>query len=113
MIETHSFSAGLAPKTLEAKIFQDADRLDAIGAIGVARCFQVSGRMDSALYDLADPAAKARPLDDRAYALDHFPAKLFKLADGFWTAEGRRLAAARTKLMRDFVTALRAEVMGE
>jgi uncharacterized protein len=113
VIETHSFSAGLVPKTLEAKIFQDADRLDAIGAIGVARCFHVGGRMDGALYHLGDPGAEARPLDDRAYALDHFPAKLFKVAEGFLTAEGQRMAAARTKLMRDFVTAFLAEVEGE
>jgi uncharacterized protein len=113
VIETHSFSAGLVPKTLEAKIFQDADRLDAIGAIGVARCFHVSGRMHGALYHLGDPGAEVRSLDDRAYALDHFPAKLFKVADGFLTAEGQRLAAERTKLMRDFVTAFMAEVAGE
>jgi uncharacterized protein len=113
VIETHSFSAGLAPKTLEAKVFQDADRLDAIGAIGVARCFHVGGRMDGALYHIGDPGAKARPLDDRAYALDHFAAKLFKVADGFLTAEGQRLAAARTKRMRGFVTAFLAEVAWE
>ena len=64
-IETHSFSADLAPETLEARILQDADRLDAIGAIGVARCFHVGGRMGGALYHPGDPGAEARPLDDR------------------------------------------------
>jgi uncharacterized protein len=111
-IETHSFSAGLAPWSREAKILQDADRLDAIGAIGVARCFHVGGRMGGALYHPADPGAEARALDDRAYALDHFPAKLFKLAEGFWTAEGQRMAAARIALMTDFVAAFRAEIEG-
>jgi uncharacterized protein len=86
VIEAHSFSAGLAPETLEAKIFQDADRLDAIGAVGVARCFHVGGRMDGALYHMDDPGAEARPLDDRAFALDHFGAKLFKVSDGLHTA---------------------------
>jgi uncharacterized protein len=57
VIETHSFSAGLVPETLEARIFRDADRLDAIGAIGVARCFHVGGRMAGALYHLGDPGA--------------------------------------------------------
>ena len=109
-IETHSFSAGLVPSTLEAKIVQDADRLDAIGAIGIARCFHVGGRMGGALYHPDDPAAVARALDDRTYALDHFPAKLFKVAEGFLTAEGRRMAAARTLLMRDFVAAFVNEV---
>jgi uncharacterized protein len=109
-IETHSFSGGLRPETLEAKILQDADRLDAIGAIGIARCFHVGGRMGGALYHPGDPGAEARPLDDRAYALDHFPAKLFRVAEGFQTAEGQRLASGRAALMRNFVAAFRAEV---
>ena len=113
VIETHSFSAGLVPETLEARIFRDADRLDAIGAIGVARCFHVGGRMDAALYHLDDPGAEARPLDDRAYALDHFAVKLFKAARSFLTQEGRRLAAVRTQRMTDFIAAFRAEIEGE
>lgn len=91
----HSFSAGVPPETLEAKILQDADRLDAIGMIGVARLFYIGGRMGSGLYDPADPAAANRPLDDKSYALDHFKAKLFKLADGFQTATGRAMAEER------------------
>jgi uncharacterized protein len=112
-IETHSFSANLVPETLEAKILQDADRLDAIGAIGIARCFHVGGRMGGALYHPGDPAAEARTLNDQGYALDHFPAKLFKLAGGFLTAEGQRMAVARTALMTDFVAAFLAEVEGK
>jgi uncharacterized protein len=111
-IETHSFSAGLPPMTLEAKILRDADRLDAIGAIGIARCFHVGGRIGGALYHPDDPGAAARPLNDQAYALDHFAAKLFKLADGFLTAEGQRLAAARAAVMRDFVAAFHTELDG-
>lgn len=109
-IETHSFSAGLIPTTAEARIVQDADRLDAIGAIGIARCFHVGGRMGGALYHPTDPAAVARAFDDRAYALDHFPVKLYKVAAGFRTAEGQRIAAARDALMRDFAAAFLAEV---
>jgi uncharacterized protein len=111
-IETHSFSAGLTPRTREARILQDADRLDAIGAIGIARCFHVGGRMGGALYHPADPAGQERPLDDRLYALDHFPVKLFKVSEGFLTTEGQRMAASRAELMRDFVTAFRGEVEG-
>jgi uncharacterized protein len=101
-ITTHSFSANLPPETLEAKILQDADRLDAIGAIGVARYFYISGRMNSLLHDLADPAAEHRPLDDSRFALDHFPAKLLKLANGFQTEAGRRLAAQRHVRLVEF-----------
>ncbi|WP_416408466.1 HD domain-containing protein [Agrobacterium rosae] len=94
-ILTHSFSANIAPQTLEAKILQDADRLDAIGMVGAARCFYIAGRMGSALYDPADPLAKNRPLDDRRFAIDHFENKLFKLADGFQTDAGRQIAKER------------------
>lgn len=94
-ILSHSFSAGREPETLEAKILQDADRLDAIGAVGAARCFYTAGRMGSSLYDAADPLAKDRALDDRAFAIDHFPAKLFTLAEGFKTATGQAMAKER------------------
>jgi uncharacterized protein len=109
-IEAHSFSAGIPPDTLEARIVQDADRLDAIGAIGTARCFYVAGRMGSGLYDADDPAAVRRPLDDRAFALDHFGAKLFKVAGDFQTKAGQALADARSGTMQAFVDALLNEI---
>ena len=99
-ITTHSFSANIPPETLEAKILQDADRLDAIGMVGAARCFYIAGRMSSGLYDPADPLARERPLDDKAFAIDHFEVKLFKLADGFQTAAGRVLAAERHERLK-------------
>ncbi len=99
-ILTHSFSANIAPETLEAKILQDADRLDAIGMVGAARCFYIAGRMGSALYDPADPLAKNRPLDDRRFAIDHFENKLFKLADGFKTEAGRQIAKERHERLK-------------
>ncbi|HBK05025.1 MAG TPA: phosphohydrolase [Acetobacteraceae bacterium] len=109
-IEAHSFSAGIPPETLEARIVQDADRLDAIGAIGVARCFYVAGRMGSGLYDPDDPAAANRALNDRAFALDHFGAKLFKIAGNFQTKAGQDLANARNRTMQGFVHALLNEI---
>ncbi|MFA9353024.1 hydrolase, partial [Escherichia coli] len=75
-IEAHSFSAKIAPETLEAKIVQDADRLEALGAIGLARVFAVSGALGVALFDAEDPFARQRGLDDKQYALDHFQTKL-------------------------------------
>jgi uncharacterized protein len=109
-IAAHSFSAGIVPQTLEAEILQDADRLDAIGCIGIARCFYTGGRMGSALYHPEDPSARDRPLDDRAYALDHFRAKLLGLAGNFRTATGARLAAERTRVLADFLAAFEAEI---
>lgn len=111
-IEAHSFSAGIAPETVEAQILQDADRLDAIGAIGIARCFYVAGRMGSSLYDPEDPSASNRVLDDRTFALDHFGAKLFKVAENFQTKAGQALAKARTQTMLGFVQALLDEISG-
>lgn len=107
-IEAHSFSANIEPRTAEAKILQDADRLDAIGVIGAARCFYIAGRMGSALYDWQDPQAENRQLDDKRYALDHFRTKLFKLASGFKTETGSQMAAERHKrleaIFNDFLS---------
>lgn len=109
-IEAHSFSAAITPTSLEARILQDADRLDAIGLIGVARCFHVSGRMGSALYDATDIDALRRPLDDQRFALDHFRTKLLGLASGFQTAAGARLAEQRHARMVAFLDAFREEI---
>ncbi len=111
-IEAHSFSADIPPETIEARILQDADRLDAIGAIGIARCFYVAGRMGSKLYNPEDPPASNRDLDDRSFALDHFGAKLFKIAGNFQTKSGQELAEARTRTMQGFVDALLHEIAG-
>jgi len=102
-ITAHSFSANIFPESIEAKILQDADRLDAIGMVGAARCFYIAGRMGSALYDPADPLAEHRPLDDKSFAIDHFAAKLFKLADGFQTETGKALARDRHERLTDIL----------
>jgi uncharacterized protein len=109
-IAAHSFSAAITPETIEAKVLQDADRLDSIGCIGIARCFYTAGRMGSALYHPTDPAGRDRPLDDAGYALDHFRAKLLKLQDGFQTATGAGMAAERSRVVADFLAAFEAEI---
>jgi uncharacterized protein len=109
-IAAHSFSASIKPATVEARVLQDADRLDAIGAIGVARCFYTAGRMGSALYDPADPRAQHRKLDDAAYALDHFRAKLLGLHTGFQTETGRAMAAERGHRIAEFLTLFELEI---
>lgn len=109
-IEAHSFSAAIPPETIEAKILQDADRLDAIGMIGIARCFYTAGRMGSALYDPRDPQARNRPLNDAAFAIDHFHAKLLKLKDGFQTEAGQAMAAERTRRIAEFLVLFEEEI---
>lgn len=109
-IEAHSFSAGITPVSLEAKIIQDADRLDSLGFIGVARCFYVAGQRNAAICDAVDPAAKERPLDDSTYALDHFQTKLMKLSGNFCTTTGARLAMDRSAQLRNFYLGLSAEI---
>lgn len=101
-IEAHSFSANIAPQTLEAQIVQDADRLDALGAVGLARLFYTAGRMNSALAASDDVLAVQRPLDDRAYALDHIAVKLATLPATMQTAAGRELAEARLQWLYRF-----------
>ena len=101
-IEAHSFSAAIAPTTIEAQIVQDADRLDALGAVGLARLFYIAGRMGSALAHPDDVLAQHRSLDDRTYALDHIEVKLATLPATMQTAAGRRLGEERLQWLRAF-----------
>lgn len=109
-VEAHSFSASITPTTIEAKALQDADRLDAIGMLGVARCFYTAGRMGSAMYDPADPHAADRVLDDKRYAIDHFRTKLLTLSSGFQTVTGRRLAEVRHNRLQRFLDEFSEEI---
>src|ERR687887_442926 len=70
-IRTHSYSKKATPASLEGKILQDADRLDAIGAIGIARTFSVGGSENRSLYNPADPFYETdRELNDTKWTLD-------------------------------------------
>lgn len=110
VIEAHSYSAGIPPRSREAEILQDADRLESLGAIGLARLFAVSGRMGRRLLDPDDPFAERRPLDDVAFALDHVRTKLEKLPRLMRTATGRRLAEARLAFVHRFLEELAREL---
>ena len=101
-IEAHSFSAGIPAETLEAKIVQDADRLDGLGAVGLARMFYIAGRMGSGLAHPSDPLGTAREFDDRSYALDHIMVKLAKLPGMMQTEAGRALAEERLARLMAF-----------
>jgi uncharacterized protein len=114
-VRTCSWSSGLAPISTIGALLQDADRLDAIGAIGIARTFMTAQAISSrgaplALYDKGDPLARRREPNDRAFALDHFPVKLLKLAEGMHTAAARDEAAKRQKVMLSFLEELNREL---
>jgi uncharacterized protein len=109
-IEAHSFSANIAPRTIEAMVVQDADRLDALGAIGVARCLMLSAALGRRLYDPQEPFPERRPPDDTANTIDHFYVKLLRLADRMQTGAGRAEARRRTAFMQEFLTQLRREI---
>jgi len=109
-ILTHSFSANIKPETNEAKVVQDADRMEAIGAIGLARVFYVSGMMGSKLFDSNDPFAINRELDDKKFAIDHFHTKLLKLPDMLQTQKGKSFARKRTEVLLRFLEDLKEEL---
>ena len=109
-IEAHSWSGGIEPHSTEARVLRDADRLEALGAIGIARCFTVSGVLGRPLVDAEDPFAAARDPDDTAFALDHFAVKLLRLPETFLTRTGRRLAEERAAVMRRYLADLAREL---
>jgi len=109
-VGTHSFSGGARATSTEGAVLQDADRLEALGAIGLARVFATGGAMGAGLWNPQDPWARDRHLDDKAWSLDHFQTKLLKLAAGMNTEAGARLAIPREKLLRQFLSALEAEL---
>jgi uncharacterized protein len=109
-IAAHSFSANIETRTLEAKIVQDADRLDGLGAIGVARCFATAGLLGRPFYSEVDPLCEAREPDDAQFTVDHFFAKLFKTAETLKTEAGRREGAKRVEVMKRYLTDLAHEI---
>lgn len=111
-IEAHSYSAAVPTHTLEARVVQDGDRLDSLGAIGIARCLLVGGRLNRPLFSLVDPFCDEREPDDSKYTLDHFYAKLLRLPATMQTAAGRAEAERRASLMRGYLDSLRLELTG-
>ncbi|EII2401894.1 HD domain-containing protein [Vibrio parahaemolyticus] len=109
-IEAHSFSANIRPNTLEAQIVQDADRLDALGAIGATRCIQVSTHFNAQLYNDNDMFAKERELNDKQFTVDHFQTKLFKLVDTMNTESAKLEANKRKAFMQTYLKQLYDEV---
>ena len=109
-IKEHSFSKGKIPSSIEGKILQDADRLDAIGAIGLARVFSFSGSNNRPFYDPKDPFSQNRTVNDNKWALDHFFEKLLTLEKKMNTKTGKILAKNRTKILKNFLKELKSEI---
>ncbi|HLX58458.1 MAG TPA: HD domain-containing protein [Ktedonobacteraceae bacterium] len=112
-IVTHSFSRGIEPRTLEARIVRDADRLDSLGAIGILR-WAITGTVrrtpQTLTYHPDDPFAEKHTPDDHHYMLDHFFTKLLKLGDSMSTTTGRRLATRRIAFMRAYLDEFKNEL---
>lgn len=109
-IEAHSYSAGIKPETLEAKIVQDADRLDSLGAIGIARCFATTSLMKRPFYAEEDPWAESRDLDDKNYGLDHFFQKLFKLVEHLNTDTAKKEGEHRIAFIKTYLDQIKREI---
>ncbi|MGZ3688370.1 MAG: HD domain-containing protein, partial [Bdellovibrionota bacterium] len=109
-IEAHSYSANIEPQTLESKIVQDADRLDGLGAIGIARCFAVTGLLRRKIYHPHDPWGNTREPDDLEFAIDHFFVKLFKTVETLKTSSGREEGMRRAEFMKIFLRQLGIEI---
>jgi uncharacterized protein len=110
-IRTHSYSKRVVPTSLEARILQDADRLDALGAIGIARTFSISGSEKRMFYNAQDPFWRSsRNLDDKLWTLDHFQRKLLHLKGLMHTKTAKRIAVKRTKFMMLFIRQLKSEI---
>lgn len=114
-ISTHRFRSETRPATLEAKILFDADKLDAIGAIGIARSYAIAGAHNQRLYSQPDPNGSATR--KQLHAEDHTPVaefivKLSKLKDLMHTRTAKRLAAERHEFMSQYFDRLRDEVEG-
>ncbi|MEE8178496.1 MAG: HD domain-containing protein [Nitrosopumilaceae archaeon] len=109
-IEDHSFSKHKKPTSLEGKILQDADRLDAIGAIGIARTFAVGGSENRPFYNKSDPFCSIRNPNDQNWTLDHFYKKLLVIESKMNTKSGKKEAKRRTKILRRFLTDLKREI---
>ncbi len=107
-----------SPTTLEAQVVQDADRLDALGAIGIARCFAYGGHKGRVLWNPDEPPL-SEFTDKQAYynhqgsSLNHFDEKLFKLKDHFNTTTAKRIAAERDAFLHEFYIRFKDEWYGQ
>jgi len=112
-IEAHIFSTNMTPRTREAMVVQDVDRLDALGVVGIARCLMLGGAMGRPLYDPDEPFPDARTPNDVANVLDHFYVKLLHISSTMTTAAGQAEAHRRTDFMREYLRQLGWELRAD
>jgi uncharacterized protein len=109
-IAAHAFSKGQAAHSLQAAILQDADRLDAIGAIGIARCMATTSEMARPFYNPDDAFCTQREPDDKLWGIDHFYKKLLKIPERMNTRTGREMAEKRATVLTRYLEDLRDEL---
>jgi len=111
-VRTHRFRKRAVPKTLEARILFDADKLDSIGAVGIGRAFLFAGEVGARLHDKDVDVRKTKPYtrDDTAYR--EYLVKLARIRDRVFTREGKRIAAERHRYMAGFFDRLNKETKG-
>lgn len=112
-IETHRFRSKKKPRTLEAKVLFDADNLDAIGAVGVARDFLFAGEIGAKLHNSDIDISKTKPYSKEDTAYREYILKLRKIKNRMKTREGKRIAKERHKFMVEFFRRLEREVEGK
>jgi uncharacterized protein len=112
-IRSHRFRGNLNPRTPEARVLFDADKLDAIGAIGVARAFLFAGEVGARLHteDTNIEATRPYTFDDTGYR--EFTVKLCKIKDRILTRAGQKLAIDRHLIMEEFFNRFREEYEGK
>ncbi|MCD4845933.1 MAG: HD domain-containing protein [Methanosarcinales archaeon] len=109
-ITNHRYSSKITPTSLEARILQDADRLDITGAVGIAMTFAYSGAYGHMLYHPDDPMCKKHKPDDNKYAMDHILSKLIQLPTSMHTNTARHIANKRNKFLLDFIDQFKQEI---
>lgn len=97
-----SFTKGIIPNFLEAKILQDADSLEAMGAISIMRTFSSAGAMNRRFYDPSDPFCKKRKPNDAKFALDLFFTRLLVIQKRLHTKIAKSIAKERVQFLRSF-----------
>ncbi len=114
-IAAHRFRGSTTPQTLEAKILFDADKLDSIGAIGVARAYAISGTLNQRLWSEVAPDVVATRDQHNSHhtAVAEFVVKLSKVRERVHTAAARQIAEERHVYMAQFFDRLAREVKGE